>query len=177
MDSSHVNWAVVGLGIDAALLAAWIYQLWRKRPPLWAIFVSFGHLFVASVASAAPFRALLDPHYPGFHFGFFGGAGGPATSLLASVFVVGAAVSAFLVIRNRPGWSMWLVTATSAFLALNLGGSWLESVATNIADNEMQFGEYLTIPALIATPIMFVLFICPFLVGLSKAPVRATAAA
>jgi hypothetical protein len=174
---AHLNWAIIGLGIDAVLLAGWFWQLLRNRPPRWAVFVSFGHLFAASVISAAPLRASFDPHYPGFHFGFFAGKGGTGTSLLAAALIVSAALSAFLTIRNRTGRAMWFVAVTSAVFAMNLGGSWLQSVVTNLADNEMQFGEYLTIPALIATPIMFVLFICPFLVGLSKAPQRAMATA
>jgi hypothetical protein len=175
MDLAHLNWAVIGLGIDAALLVAWIYEAWRWRPSLWAAFVGFGHLFVACVASATPFRAYLDPHYPGYHMGFLHGPGGWETSLLATTVFVGAALSAFVAVRNRQGFAMWFVAATSGFLVMNLGGAWVETVSTNISDNTMQFGEYLTIPALIATPIMFVLFICPFLIGVSQAPQRARA--
>jgi hypothetical protein len=152
------------------LFAAWLYQVVRKRPAFWAGFVSFGHLFVACTSAAAPFRGPLDPHYPGYHFGFLYSAGGIETTFLAGAIVLSSAVSAFLAIGVRSGRAFWFVAATSAFFLLNIGGSWLESVVQKFSDTEMQFGQYLTIPPLIAAPLMFVLFICPFLVGVSWAP-------
>jgi hypothetical protein len=135
--------------------------------------VSFGHLFVASTSAAAPFRSLLDPHYPGYRFGFIASDGGFGTMLITSAIVLSAAASAFLAVRARAGYGLWFVKATSALFLMNLGGAWLESVLQKISDTEMQLGEYLTIPPLIAAPLMFVLFICPFLVGIGWEPQRA----
>jgi hypothetical protein len=170
-----MNWAVVGLSVAGVLLAGWLYRIVRNRPPFWAIFVGFGHLFVAGTSAAAPFRGPLDPHYPGYHFGFLSSAGGIGTTFLAGAIVLCAAVSAFLAIGVRSGRALWFVAATSAFFLLNLGGAWFESVVQKFSDTEMQFGEYLTIPPIVAAPLMFVLFICPFLVGVSWAPQRARA--
>lgn len=170
-----INWAVVGLSIAGSLLAAWLYQVVHNRPAFWGWFVGFGHLFVASTSAAAPFRGPLDPHYPGYHFGFLYSAGGIETTFLAGAIVLGGAVSAFLAIKARPGRALWFVAATSAFFLLNLGGAWLEAVVQKFSDTEMQFGQYLTIPPLVAAPLMFVVFICPFLVGVSWAPRQARA--
>ena len=43
------------------------------------------------------------------------------------------AIAAFLAIRNRPGPGMWFVALTSAFFALNMGGSWLEQTLKDMA--------------------------------------------
>jgi hypothetical protein len=175
MDVSHVNFAMFALAISGAVLARWSYELYRARPPVWAMFVSLAHLFVAVVDAAAPVRGLVDPHYAGYQFGYLHAAHGWSVTVVAGSVFLAAAAAAFIAIRNRPGPAMWFVAATSAFFTLNLGGSWLQQTLTHVSDNTMQFGEYLTIPALIATPIMFVLFVCPFLIGVGWAPRRARA--
>jgi hypothetical protein len=169
----EINWAVVEVTVAATFFAIWLYLGLRNRPPFWAWFVSFGHLFVASTSAAAPFRSLLDPHYPGYRFGFVASNGGVGTMLITSAIVLSAATSAFLAVRGRGGYGLWFVKATSALFLMNLGGSWLESVLQKLSDTEMQFGEYLTIPPIIAAPLMFVIFICPFLVGIGWEPQRA----
>jgi hypothetical protein len=55
------DWAVYALSTTGVLFLAWFWQLYREGPPIWAILVSFAHLFVAASSSAAPLRGLIDP--------------------------------------------------------------------------------------------------------------------
>ncbi|HEY1962680.1 MAG TPA: hypothetical protein VGG69_09690 [Rhizomicrobium sp.] len=173
MNFAYFNWAAYGLSVIAVLIVSWAYMMWRYRPPLLARIVAFAHLAVAGFGAAAPLRGLVDPHYAGYRFGYLHPRIGIPTTLVAGGVFIASVMSAYLLMRNPRGSPMWFVTVTSAFFALNFGGSWLEGTLGNFADNTMQFGEYLVIPAFIATPIMFVVFVLPFLAGVSWAPQRA----
>ncbi|HEY1709504.1 MAG TPA: hypothetical protein VGG10_14650 [Rhizomicrobium sp.] len=173
MNFAGFNWVAYGLTIIAVLLAGWSFMLWRFRPGFAAGTISLAHLSVAGFGADAPLRGLVDPHYIGYRFGYLAPAAGVQTTLIAGCVFASAVIAAFIISRNKRGPAMWVAAATSAFFTLNFGGAWLESTLGDISDNTMQLGEYLTIPALIATPIMFVLFVLPFLAGVGWAPQRA----
>ena len=174
MDFTGFNWATYGLTIFGGLIIGWAYTLWRYRPPFIAASIAFAHVFIAGIGAAAPLRGLVDPHYVGYRFGYLHPTVGIETTLVAGSVFLAAVAAAWIVARNARGPAMWFVAATSAFFTLNFGGGWLESTLGRFSDNTMQFGEYLVIPALIATPIMFVVFVLPFLAGVGWAPQRAS---
>lgn len=165
MDFSGMNWAVFALGVSAILFIVWLIQVFRRRPGIQAIIVSLAHLLVASFCAAAPVRGYVDPNYIGFTFGYLHTGQGIETTLVAGAVFLSAVIGAFLAIRKRRGPAMWFVVLTSAFFAINLGRPWLQSTLTDMSQNEIQFGEYLTIPGAAATVLVFVVFIVPFLLG------------
>jgi len=158
-------WALWAGGVSGALFLLWLMQAFRYRPGPIAIVVSFAHLIVASLCSAAPVRGYVDPNYIGFNFGYLHSGRGIETTLVAGAVFLSAVVSAFLAIRNKTGPAMWFVALTSAFFAVDLGRPWLQSTLTDMTQNEIQFGEYLTIPGVAATALLFVLLILPFVLG------------
>jgi hypothetical protein len=131
------------------------------------------HLVVAGIGSAAPIRGYVDPDYVGFGLGFVQAGQGIDTAVVAGAIWIACVTSAFIAARNRPGPALWLVVLTSAFFALNIGGAWLQGALTDPAANRIQFGEYLTIPGEIATALIFVVFVVPFLMGVRLMPRRA----
>lgn len=177
MDFSHMNWALYGLGVTAVLLMLWFIQVFRRRPGIAAIVVSLAHLLVAGFCAAAPVRGYVDPNYVGFTFGYLHTGQGIETTLAAGAVFLSAVISTFIAVRNRPGAAMWFVVLTSAFFAVDLGRPWLQSTFTDMSQNEIQFGEYLTIPGPAATVLLFVAFILPFLLGVWWGARRARAGA
>lgn len=175
MDWSHFNWGFYALGVIALLLVVWGIERVRYRPPVWAVIVSFAHLFVAGLCSVAPLRGFVDSNYVGFRFGYVHTVAGLDTAIVAGLVFTSAVIAALIAVRNRPGFGMWFVTLTSAFFAINLGGSWLQTTMTDMSQNAIQLGEYLTVPGLAGTAVMFVLFVCPFLIGTGWGPARARA--
>lgn len=175
MDFSGFNWGLFGLSVFGVLFVAWLVQVIRHRPSFWMGIVSFAHLFAAGLCSAAPVRGFVDPQYVGFQFGYLHTGAGIATTLLAGSIFLSAVISAFIAVRNKPGRAMWFVALTSLVFAINLGVSWLQSALSDISQNAIQFGEYLTIPGAVGTVMMFFLFVWPFAMGVGLAPRRARA--
>jgi hypothetical protein len=173
MDFTNFNWAYFGMAVSAVLFLVWLVIVVRSRPGIHAAIVSLAHLVIAGIGSAAPIRGYVDPDYVGFSLGFVQTGKGIDTTLAAGAIFIASVVSAFIAARNRPGPALWFVVLTSAFMVLNVGGAWLQGALTNPADNKIQFGEYLTIPGEIATGLIFVLFVVPFLMGVRLNPRRA----
>jgi hypothetical protein len=117
----------------------------------------------------------VDPDYVGFGFGYISTGAGISTTIAAGAIFLSAVSAMLIALRNSPGPHMWFVALTSAFFAVNLGGSWLESTFTDMSQNRIQFGEYLTIPGSIGTILQFALLVVPFLYGSYWAPRRSAA--
>ncbi len=177
MDFAHFNWGLYGLAVFGILFILWIVRLLQTRPGWSAAIISFAHLVVAGLNGPAPIRGYVDPAYIGYSFGYIHTPGGILTTLAAGATFIAAALSAFIAVRNRSGAMMWFVAATSLFFTLNVGVAWAVDALHNIAANTIQFGEYLTIPGIVATPILFVLLVVPFAYGIVWSARRATAKA
>jgi hypothetical protein len=175
MDFEGFNWAYFGMAISAVLFIVWLIVVVRSRPGIYAAVVSLAHLIVAGMGSAAPIRGYVDPDYVGFGLGFVRTGQGIDTALAAGGIWIACVAAAFIAARNRPGPSLWFVVLTSAFFTLNLGGAWLEGALTDPGANAIQFGEYLTIPGEVATGLIFLVFVVPFLMGVRLMPRRAAA--
>lgn len=161
-----MNWLYFALTVSAVLALMWLIAALRARPawPAWG--GGAGFLIVAGLNSAAPVRGLIDPDYVGFAFGFLHAERGAMVTLLAGALFVSAALGAFAALR-RERWAMGVTALAAAAHLLNLGIPWAFSTATNLEDNTIQLGEYLTIPGALSTLLMFVLMLAPFLVVLA----------
>lgn len=160
-----MNWGLFALAVSAVLFAVWVGLAVRRRPSPVALVTSFACLLAASLNSAAPLRGAIDPNYMGYVFGLVAADKGLAVTALAGSIFVGGLVAAYVALTRRRGRAMWAVAAVCGVLSVVLGGPWLTSAFTNPADNTIQFGEYLTVPGVISTILMFALLILPFLVG------------
>lgn len=131
---------------------------------------SFGCLLTAAFNSVAPVRGLVDPNYVGYGFGLLQADKGIAVSLLAGVVFVAGAASALIAASKSSGRELWVVAVTcAAFLVIN-GLPTLGTALTDPGANVIQLGEYLIIPGLLATPILILLLVVPFAVGVVWAP-------
>jgi hypothetical protein len=160
-----MNWLYFALTVSAILALLWLVTAFRARPAWPAWVGGMGFLFVAGLNSAAPVRGLVDPNYVGFAFGFLRAEQGVMVTLLAGALFVSAVLGAFAALR-RERWAMWFTALAAGAHVVNLGIPWAFSTATNIEDNTIQLGEYLTIPGALSTLLMFVLMLAPFLVVL-----------
>ena len=165
MDTGRINWAVVAFAIFAVLLTLWARQAVRRQWTPTAMWVSLAFLLCAGLMDAAPIRGALDPHYPGYAFGYLHASGGLLVTLISGAIIVGCMISSLIAIRNPTGPIMWVVAGASAFLFFNIGGPVIEGMATDIDSNAIQFGQYLTIPGVVSSAILIILLVCPFLVG------------
>ena len=171
-----MNWGLFALAISAVLVAAWIYLLTKRQWSWPGLIASVGCLLVAAFNSAAPFRGLIDPNYIGYGFGLLHAEKGIAVSFLAGPLLLFGALSALLAVSKRTGSALWLVAAFCAMLLIILGIPAVQGMLTDPDANAIQFGEYLTIPGLLATAIYLLLLVVPFIVGLfwaSRAALRA----
>jgi hypothetical protein len=170
-----MNWALFALVVTGIMIAGWMFVLIKSRRSLMSIYVSLGFLVLAGMNSAAPIRGFVDPNYVGYGFGLLRADKGLVVTLMAgSVFVL-SAICAFVAARNRAGRAMWLVAATCAAFTIIQGWPWLEGVLTDPSANAIQFGEYLTIPGLVASALLAVLLVLPFFLGAPWASRRALA--
>lgn len=135
--------------------------------------VAVANLALLSVNAAAPVRGLVDPDYVGYGFGWLHADKGLPVTLMAGGVVLGALVSALLVLRNASGPIMILLAAFDGFIAFSVGVPLAAQVLADPSKVAIQFGEYLTIPALVAIPLLVLVFVLPFaagaLIGLKRA--------
>jgi len=170
VDVSSINWAVVAVGVFAFLLLIWTLVARRAKAGLAAGFVALAHLLVAGLNSAAPVRGYLDPEYVGYGFGFAQADAGLAVTVVAGAVWLLAVAAAFLALaRNR--LAMFMVMLVSALFALNLGYPMVRDQLAG-GQERIQLGEYLTIPGLAATAIIFAVLVAPFLFATAWAAVR-----
>src|SRR5258706_4458182 len=109
MDVSQVNWAIVAVVIFAVLLVTWASQAVQRRWTPTAICVSLAFLICAGLMDAAPIRGALDPHYPGYAFGYLHAPAGLLVTLISGTIILGSMASSLIAIRNQSGPIMWIV--------------------------------------------------------------------
>lgn len=160
-----MNWGLFALAVSAVITLLW---LWQVRKGQWAwpgLVASFACLVAAGFNSAAPLRGAIDPEYAGFGFGLLSADRGlPVTLMAGAIFVAGTA-SALIAASRRSGPALWFVAATCAALTVIVGIPSAIAAVRDPAGNTIQFGEYLTIPGLIGTAILLLVFAVPFVIG------------
>lgn len=164
MDFGWINWAWFALAVSGLLLAAWIVGVVRAKPGPAAGIVGFAHLLVAGMNSAAPVRGYVDPDYVGYGFGLLAADRGLAVTVTAGAVWLTAVLGAFLSLSvNRI--AMALAALTSAAFTVVIGLPLAQGALADPAANTIQFGEYLTIPGVVATVLMIALLALPFAFG------------
>lgn len=149
------------LGASFSLFAFITTRLiaWRTRPSAGARWVAAANLLFVLINCVAPFRALLDPHYPGYSNGLVT-LHGVTVTFVAGFFALGAAMAAFIAVGVKRGRPLYFVAAFDAILLINtLGGLLRELMTAN--DFRIEFGEYLRIPSAIGFVVMLLLFVTP----------------
>ncbi len=172
-----MNWGLFALAVSAVLAASWIYLLTKRNWRWPGLVTSVGCLLVATFNSAAPFRGLIDPNYVGYGFGLLRADKGIEVTLLAGPLLLFGTLAALLAVSKTSGAALWLVAAFCATLLIILGIPAVDGILTDPEANAIQFGEFLTIPGLLATTIYMLLLVVPFVVGLVWAPRAATRSA
>ena len=160
-----MNWAVFGISMSAILTAVWVWQLMKKRWHWAGLYASFGCLIGACLNAAAPVRGFVDPDYIGYRFGLVASEKGIGVTLLAGGLFLICATSALLAASRDRGRALWLVAATCAGMFVIIGIPTLQQSVQDPAANSIQFGEYLTIPGILATLISLLLLTLPYAVG------------
>ena len=160
-----MNWAVFGISVSAVLTAAWLWLLAKKRWDWAGLYASLGCLIGACLNAAAPVRGFVDPDYIGYRFGMVASAKGVGVTLLAGGIFLACASSALLAASRVRGRELWLAAATCAAMFVIIGVPTLQQALQDPAANSIQFGEYLTIPGVLATLISLLLLTVPFAVG------------
>jgi hypothetical protein len=170
-----MNWAYFAIAVSAVVALIWLVLLLRaRRKSLIAFYVSIGFLIMAALNAAAPIRGAVDPAYVGYAFGLLHASRGlEVTAIAGTVFLV-SVLCAFITACNRRGPGLWLVAAASAAMLVIEGWPWVEQVIADPAGNVIQLGEYLTIPGLVASGLLGLFLVGPFLVGVPWAIHSAT---
>jgi hypothetical protein len=159
-----MSWGWFGLSIAAVLFVIVFVFARRGWNPL-ALSVALANWLVASLNAAAPFRAAIDPDYVGYSFGLFSAERGLAVTAVAGTLLVGGALAAVLAARQLRGFAMGFVLVFDGALAAVLGAPLAIAAATDPTGFIIEFGEYLTIPAAVAIPVMFLLIVAPLTLG------------
>jgi hypothetical protein len=173
MTIADIYWPYVAYAVGGAAALPFLYFLIKRRWSRIALVAAIPNLVIATMNGAAPIRGLVDPNYVGFGFGLLSADKGLAVTIAAGSLVLASALAAALAIRNRPGPSMLVVAAVSAFHLVNIGFPLLDAVLSDPSQMTIQFGEYLTVPHTVAIPAIIALLILPFLLALPWALQRA----
>jgi len=164
MDIETINWAYFAAGVFAFLFLIWFFRARHANAGFIAGVVSFAHLVIAGVNSAAPVQGYLDPAYSGYSFGLLHADPGLPVAMIAGGLWVVCVLSAFLALSHSKG-AMVFVALSSVALAVILGVPLLQGVMTNPEGNHLQVGEYLSLPGPTATVLIAIAFVAPFLIG------------
>ena len=160
-----MNWALFAFGASTVLVLGWLWTIFRARRSWASVYVSLGFLLLAAMNSAAPVRGLVDPNYVGYGFGLLRADKGISVTLLAGGVFVASVAGMIVAGSNRPGPRMWLVAAVSVVFLAVMGWPWLQGVVSDPSKNAIQFGEYLTVPGAVASVLIGLLLVGPFVVG------------
>jgi hypothetical protein len=167
MDFSRVNWLYFALAVSAIIVVALVALQHRKKASLSARFAALPHILVACLNSAAPVRGYVDPDYVGYGWGFLHAFRGLDVTLTAGAVFLTSLIAAALASRDRRGWTMWFVAAASAASGANIAAPMFASaIGGGFEEMRIQLGEYLTIPGVIAGPLILALLVGPFLFGM-----------
>ncbi|HEY4070888.1 MAG TPA: hypothetical protein VGM04_04955 [Sphingomicrobium sp.] len=167
-----MNWAYFALAVSACLVLAWLWQVSRRRWDWVGLYVSVGCVIAACFNAAAPVRGLLDPNYVGYTFGFAEADKGVGVTLVAGAIFLSCAASALIAPSGRSGPPLWIVALTCAGMFLVVGVATIRDAVASPAANAIQFGEYLTVPGMMATTILLLSLTGPFAVGAVWAAAR-----
>ncbi len=166
MAAAEIYWPYVALATTVAAALPLLYFAVQRRWTWIALVVALANLVIVALNGAAPIRGALDPNYIGYGFGFLAAEKGLAVTAMAGGVVVASALSAWIAMRNRPGAAMLVVAATAAFHIVNVGFPLLDGILAKPEDITIQFGEYLTVPYVVAIPATLGVILLPFLLGL-----------
>ena len=147
-------WIPIFVGSNVVYWTIFVYLAVRHRASFAAIALGVLHMLLTAALSVAPFRSFLDPVYPGFALGLLHFDGRAAT-LPTAILLIWALASALLLVSRKTGKALWLVAGGDVLFALNQ----LAVLSPSSGDNDIQFGEYLTIRGLQAAAIMAVIFV------------------
>ena len=160
-----MNWAEFALAVSGVLVLLWVVLLVRRNWAWSGLYASIGLLIAACFNAAAPVRGIVDPDYVGYTFGVASSQAGIGVTVIAGAIFLLCAVSAMLAVSRQAGRSLWLVAFTCAAMLMIIGVPTVRTLFQDPAANAIQFGEYLTIPGLVASGILIVLLTLPFAVG------------
>jgi hypothetical protein len=167
MHASDIYWPYVALATGTVATVPFLYFLTLRRWTWIGLIAGIANLFVVFLNGAAPIRGLLDPNYVGYAFGMMSAEKGLEVAIMAGMLVVASTIAAWDAVRNRPGFfGMISVAGMSALHVVNLGFPMLDTIRSDPAQMTIQFGEYLTVPYLVAIPALLALIVLPFLLAL-----------
>lgn len=152
------GWFQIGIAVNVACWAVFLYLLSRRRWNVAALSVGVFHMLFAALNSVAPFRSLLDPDYIGYGLGVLQFEG-RAVSLPAALVLGWALASAWVAVGYGRGRWMRLVMIGDLFFAAGLGVS---LIFGDSRDWKFQLGEYFTADGLAGLLMLLCLFTLPF---------------
>ena len=161
-------WIPIFVATNVIYWIVFVYLAVRHRATFPATALGVLHMLLGAALSVAPFRSFLDPAYPGFALGLLHVHGRSAT-LPTALLLIWALVSAWLLVSRRSGKALWIVALGDLLFALNQ----IAVLSPSSGDNDIQFGEYLTIRGFQAALIMAVLLVGGPAISASFAGVRA----
>ena len=167
MNVSDIYWPYVALATGIVATIPFLYFLTQRRWTWIGLIAGVANLVVVFLNGAAPVRGLVDPNYVGYAFGMMSADKGIDVTMLAGMLVVASAIAAWDAVRNRPGFfGMVTVAGMSAVQLFNIGFPLLDAIRSDPSQMTIQFGEYLTVPYLVAIPAIIALIVLPFLLAL-----------
>lgn len=159
-------WLYIGVIVSIVSLLAFSITFFRSKKTFSALIVGLAHLVIVWMFSVGTFRGILDPNISEYSFGFLIANTGPEVTLLSASMLVSALASALIAGQNRPGKPMLVVTGTSIFWCWNILFKLLAILIHDPSQMQMEFGESLIIPGLVAVPLLLLLFVAPFAYGI-----------
>ena len=162
--TANFFWPSIGLFTFTLVVVVFVRGMICRSWSGIGLLVASACAVVAIMNAIAPFRSVLDTHYPGYEFGLVVLGKGWPVSIFTSLLYTASVISSALALANGRGPQMWIVAANCAFISASLGGAILVQTIRDGAV-EIQFGQYATIPGPVATPLLITLIVVPLLAG------------
>ena len=160
-----MTWGTFGL-VGIATLFVLVFVVARRGWSPIGFVVATSNWLVASFHVVAPFRGLMDPSYVGYSFGLLSAERGWKVTALAGSVLIGGALSAAIAARNSRGPIMAVVAMFNGAVLIVFGLPLIQSALTDPSRHVMQFGEFLTVPPMIALPVTLILVLVPTFLGI-----------
>ncbi len=158
-----INWLYIGLIAFFIYAGIFGYFVSKRRWTRAALGVGLANMLIVLLNLVAPFRGIFDPAYLGYNVGMLSIEPGIGVTLVAGAVVLGALTAACLAVINVPGRSMRFIAIVDTVFLLLIGIPVMISGLTNPSAYQIQLGEFLFIPGLVAVFISIALFTIPLL--------------
>lgn len=162
MNWAEFNWLNWGYVMWGLTWGTFLFYASRRRWTGLGLLIGIANMVLVSLNVVAPFRGVLDPRYAGYSFFLISIPPGFGVTVVAGSMLLLSLYCAVVAVDDRKGRPMLLLAVWNGAVALLVGLPLLYELFTDYGSFAIHLGEYVTIPAYLAFPLLLGLMVVPF---------------